>query len=356
MDNQELGSFAGQEPSSNLPVVIKMPLGVRIIAGFGFIASGIQILFGALIILLGGWLLSIISKNNILEIPLLGSGLIVAVGFLFIALGVYSWFIFRSFRKGKNWARLIIIIGSAFGLISALSSLLIFDSWVGVVLPVLINGLVLVYLFSGKVTASFNSDREKVFTKELIIAVSIIILLGAGLAGVMWMSLRNSISEIKKVAQTAAPKSTEDCSSARSEYARNFCFQNLAIKSNDFSYCEKIAGIDSDGQKANCYGNQAAATKNLNACMIAVDVRLCMSSATSNLSRYAKSSADCDLFLSPSPELITALRKQERDFALEHYGNTDNLSSVYEGGNLTSSLDSWKSSCLRSMERKNSKP
>lgn len=79
----------------------KIPTGVKIIAVFYYIGAVLSIIFGILLLVIGGFL-----RN---AIPILGT-LGFFGGIILIVLGIFGIFIGRGLWKGKNWARVVATI------------------------------------------------------------------------------------------------------------------------------------------------------------------------------------------------------------------------------------------------------
>lgn len=129
-----------------------VPVGVKIISVLYYIAAVVLIILG--IALFGGAGLVGYLASKIPFIAVLGSGIIAVAGIIVILLAVLSFFIARGLWKGKQWARIIVIIFAILGFISAIISLLKLDF--SVIGSLVINGLIGGYLlFSENVKKAF---------------------------------------------------------------------------------------------------------------------------------------------------------------------------------------------------------
>ena len=76
----------------------------------------------------------------------LGPGLIVALGIIFIAIGVFGFFVGMGLWKLKQWARIAVIVLSLISVISSLYGLVMMKSIVSNIITILINGAIAYYL------------------------------------------------------------------------------------------------------------------------------------------------------------------------------------------------------------------
>jgi len=95
----------------------EMPLGVKIISVLTYIGAVLGFLLG-IMFLLGA---------NLINDSKLAPAIITTIGVLFLVIGAFSFFIARGLWKGKNWARIVVIVFSALGAFSAILSLLAGD-------------------------------------------------------------------------------------------------------------------------------------------------------------------------------------------------------------------------------------
>lgn len=130
-----------------------VPTGVKVISVLYYISAGLCALFGILFMVGGGMMSSIIAQLPI--IGALGSIVFIAGGILMLGIGVLSFFIARGLRKTKKWARIVAIIFSCLGVLSAIISM-IQAGILGGVSSLAISGAMGGYLlFSKKVKEAF---------------------------------------------------------------------------------------------------------------------------------------------------------------------------------------------------------
>ena len=120
----------------------KAPLGVQIISVLYYIGAVIITLVGLLCIVLGAGF----ADELITSMGSLGPGLIVALGIIFIAIGVFGFFVGMGLWKLKQWARIAVIVLSLISVISSLYGLVMMKSIVSNIITILINGAIAYYL------------------------------------------------------------------------------------------------------------------------------------------------------------------------------------------------------------------
>ena len=96
---------------------------VKIISILGYIWSGICILAGLLMIFAGPLILKLLSA--FLPQALVGilTGVIVLGGIFILVIGCFGIFLYHGLMNYKEWARITVIIFSALGVLSGLTSL-----------------------------------------------------------------------------------------------------------------------------------------------------------------------------------------------------------------------------------------
>jgi hypothetical protein len=99
---------------------------VKVICILGYIGSGFAIL-GGILMFFGGTILSALVplmplNGEQISGALFGAALII-VAIVTILLGLFGLFVYLNLWKHKNWARIILIIFSVIGAVSALFSL-----------------------------------------------------------------------------------------------------------------------------------------------------------------------------------------------------------------------------------------
>ncbi|MCP8304924.1 MAG: hypothetical protein H3Z50_05610 [archaeon] len=139
---------------------VERPLGVAILAVLGIIGSILAIVGGVIFIVSGTFLAeaieAAIAQYGI--IPGVDIGLILAsiaiIGAVVLVIGVIGVIIGWGLWKGRNWARIIVIIFSILGIISGLLPLIYLDisGLVGVVIDIII----IYYLTRPHVVAFFK--------------------------------------------------------------------------------------------------------------------------------------------------------------------------------------------------------
>lgn len=118
----------------------KIPLGISIISFFILISAIFSIIAG----------LFIITRTG--NLP---NSVFLGLGVLLLVIGIVRFFIYSGLRKGKNWARFLIIGVESLSIISSLISL-IMGEWV-VILSMTISIVIVSYLvFSKKVRRYFR--------------------------------------------------------------------------------------------------------------------------------------------------------------------------------------------------------
>ena len=133
-----------------------VPVGVKIISILYYIGAVFGIIFGLLLIFGAETFTSIL--NGVLLIDALDSGLsglFIAGGIIMIALGVLGFFIGRGLWKGRNWARIFVIILSILGVLIGVFSMVQGDvagNIFGLAVNLIIGGYL---LFSRKVKEAF---------------------------------------------------------------------------------------------------------------------------------------------------------------------------------------------------------
>lgn len=153
MDNQPQTRSMENQPQT-MPVKKEIPVLVKIIAVLYYIGAVLGIIFGLLFLIGAGMISSIIE-----QIPLLialGTSLFIVGGILMIGLGILGFFIGRGLWKGRNWARIVVIIFSILGLLGGIS-MLFTGSYFNGIINILIEGFIAGYLlFSKDVKSAFS--------------------------------------------------------------------------------------------------------------------------------------------------------------------------------------------------------
>jgi hypothetical protein len=129
-----------------------VPVLVKVISVFYYIAGVFLILSGLSILLLGS-----IIGFDISIFSLLGS----IGGILMIALGVLIFYVARGLYFGKNWARIFVIVLASLAIISSIFSM-IGGEVSNNIFSLIVNILIVCYLLSNKIKEIFisNSDNQ----------------------------------------------------------------------------------------------------------------------------------------------------------------------------------------------------
>lgn len=136
---------------------LAVPTGVKVISVLYYIGAGVSILFGLLLLIGADFFMRTVS-SNLPHLPLQGlTGIFIALGIILIGLSVLNFFIGRGLWRGKNWARIFVIIFSALGVISGLYSIIMgsYLSVLGVVINLSIGGYL---MFNAAVKSAFSSS------------------------------------------------------------------------------------------------------------------------------------------------------------------------------------------------------
>ena len=131
------------------------PTGITILSIL-MIIGGIILLFTGITPLFLGSIVSVdISDYQINQL-----GLLIAIGGLvLIGLGIASFIVSWGLLKGKGWARTITLIISIIAIISAIITLISSEDLIHII-PVIIYGIIIYYLFTKKVKLFFSKVKE----------------------------------------------------------------------------------------------------------------------------------------------------------------------------------------------------
>tara|TARA_Y100000310_G_C20257429_1_gene612020 strand:- start:191 stop:592 length:402 start_codon:yes stop_codon:yes gene_type:complete len=129
----------------------QVPMGVKVISILYYIGTAFLLVFGLLAIFGAGFITSLLPTMVDFTI---GPGLFVFVGLVLVAFAVLSYFIARGLWHGKNWARIIVIVFAAFGLLNAFTTLS--QGLAGGISSIVINLLIGGYL-------AFDKNVRKAF-------------------------------------------------------------------------------------------------------------------------------------------------------------------------------------------------
>ncbi len=132
-----------------------LPLGVKIISILTYISAAI-LLIGGIVLIAGS---AAIAGFLVQIMPILvsvGASLFIVLGIVLIAFAVLDFFIARGLWKLQNWARIVTIVFSVLGILSALNVILggqIFNGLINLI----INGVIVWYLgFNARVKQAFS--------------------------------------------------------------------------------------------------------------------------------------------------------------------------------------------------------
>jgi drug/metabolite transporter (DMT)-like permease len=121
----------------------QVPVIVKIISILYYIGAVTSVIVGILLIVGGGML-----GNYLENYGALFGGLAIVGGILMVVFGVVGFFIGRGLWKAKQWARIVVIILSALGVISAIVSLA--QGATSSIVSLLISGAIGGYLWFAK--------------------------------------------------------------------------------------------------------------------------------------------------------------------------------------------------------------
>ncbi len=131
------------------------PTGITIIAIL-MIIGGLVLLFTGITPLFIGPLISIDSSDSS---PSELGFLITIGGLVLVGLGIASLIVSWGLLKGKRWARIITLIISIIAIIFAIVSLVSTEDLVHII-PVVIYGVIIYYMFTDKVKLFFGKVKE----------------------------------------------------------------------------------------------------------------------------------------------------------------------------------------------------
>ena len=130
------------------------PTGITIISIL-MIIGGLILLFTGITPLFFGPLISIDSDGSTSELGLL----ITIGGLVLVGLGIASIIVSWGLLKGKSWARTITLIISIIAIIFAIVSFVSNGDLVHII-PVIIYGIIIYYMFTDKVKLFFGKVKE----------------------------------------------------------------------------------------------------------------------------------------------------------------------------------------------------
>ena|SRR3989344_5745461 len=128
------------------------PTGVKIISIIYYIEAALGILLGIAVIVGGGFLNSL---NSIPGFTVSGSWLFYILGIFILAISVFGFFIGRNLWKGRNWARIVVIVFSV-PVILVVIYMIFSGSIINGIINLVINGIIPGYLL-------FNQNAKEFF-------------------------------------------------------------------------------------------------------------------------------------------------------------------------------------------------
>jgi hypothetical protein len=119
-----------------------MPLGVKIIAILYMVGAVLTALLGILLMFASPIISTFLTAfaPNAAALVALGAAALVVMGIITVIIGIVGVFIGLALWRGKNWARIVVIVLAALGVISGLTSL---PMGIG---GAVINGVIVWYL------------------------------------------------------------------------------------------------------------------------------------------------------------------------------------------------------------------
>ena len=136
-------------------MTLHRPTGITIISIL-MIIGGIILLFTGITPLIIGPLISI----NISDYEISQLGLLITIGgLILVALGIASFIVSWGLLKGKGWARTITLIISIIAIIFAIISLASIRDLIHII-PIVIYGIIIYYMFTRKVKLFFGKVKE----------------------------------------------------------------------------------------------------------------------------------------------------------------------------------------------------
>lgn len=132
----------------------EIPVGVKIISILYYISAGFGVLFA--IFLFAGFAFLSTLMPFLTAISAWGYMLVIFCAIIVLAFSVLSFFIARGLGNAKNWARMIVIVFSAMGVLGLLTSLFTNFSF-GLFVSLAVQGAIGGYLiFSKEVKKAFK--------------------------------------------------------------------------------------------------------------------------------------------------------------------------------------------------------
>lgn len=137
----------------------QIPLGIKLLSIFGLIVGGLVVLFGMAFTSLGFFGPSNVEQADwFLPVVMAFSAIF---GIIFLLFGLFIIFVARALWKGKNWARILVVIFSVLGAIPIIAMIFGAESvqlGLNAIFGPIVNLLVAGYLL-------FNKKAKEFFSK-----------------------------------------------------------------------------------------------------------------------------------------------------------------------------------------------
>lgn len=157
------------EPSFSSPgsQYVSRPFGVSLLGILGMLGSLGAIFIGVILLILPSVLSGIIITSNSTQhsVNVTHTSVFPGVQIIFLAAGLVAlvfgiiyFFFYYSFYKGKNWARILLLIFSIIGLLGSIGTF--FFLGVFGIFSLLFNLIVVIYLTRPHVKAFFEKNRQ----------------------------------------------------------------------------------------------------------------------------------------------------------------------------------------------------
>lgn len=130
-----------------------VPAGVKVLSILSYIGAVILVISGIVLLVGGGFIAPMLET-----LPLVGSfisGLLVAGGIIMIGLGVLAFFVGRGLWKGRNWARILVIVLAFLGVLMSIISMVMGGISTGIVSLIIDLAIGLYLLLSSSVKRAF---------------------------------------------------------------------------------------------------------------------------------------------------------------------------------------------------------
>ena len=127
--------------------MMRVPTHVKVISVLHYIGAALSLIVGILMIAGAGLIGSLLGELG--ELALVGTGVIVAIGVVFIAFAVLYFFIGRGLWKLQSWARIVAVVLAILGFIGAIMNLASAAIATGIV-GLLLYGYIAGYLLFAK--------------------------------------------------------------------------------------------------------------------------------------------------------------------------------------------------------------